>query len=222
MGFRFFILLFLFSCATKAPKDPAFESLWKFVSMDGEGKARLEVGPESWVFSFESLFINNGWKMAISIPLKGEEIFDFPELNETRPTAIPEQNDFRWRIVDALRVASTKRKLNYPQLGQDFVLYLHHLLRWTHSDQLSLTRNCVLQSANNWDCKWDEVISTWSWDEKKEEFTGVIKIKPTWSMRVVFKNLTDSFFKRVTIEVIHKLEFSDQVELRQELFFSHH
>lgn len=223
MGPSFFLTLVLFfisACATHpTSKDHTWEKLWSQVKMDGEGKARLEIPPESWVFSFEAVLQKNNWLMAITIPLKGEESFAFPGLDRAKPEIVPASDDFRWQVIQALREASHERRLGYPQLGQDFVTYLHHLLRWTHADALGLARGCDATSMNTWKCSWDGVDSSWSWDERKEEFVALIQLKVDWSMRAVFKNLTGPVFKRVTLEITRKTENSSVTELRQEFFF---
>jgi hypothetical protein len=217
--FSFFIFLFLSACATGPVKNVTWDKLWSQVKMEGEGKARLEIPPESWVFSFEAVLKKNDWLMAITIPLKGEESFAFPGLDRPRPEIVPAADDFRWQVIQALRAASHERSLAYPQLGQDFVTYLHHLLRWTHADSLGLARGCDATSTKSWNCRWDGVPSNWSWDERKEEFIGVINLKTDWKIRALFKNLTGSVFKRVTLEVTRKTESASVVELRQEFFF---
>lgn len=221
MGPRLFLsLLFLINaCATGPVENATWEKLWVQVKMEGEGKARLEIPPESWVFSFEALLQKNDWLMAISIPLKGEESFAFPGLDRPRPEILPDQTDFRWQVVQALRAASHERRLGYPQLGQEFVAYLHHLLRWVHADALNLQRGCDATSTSAWKCRWDDVPSIWTWDERKKEFTGIIEMRSGWHLQAVFKNLTDSVFKRVTLEITRKTENSSVVELRQEFFF---
>lgn len=222
MGTRFISLLTLFylsACATGPAQNVSWESLWSRVKMEGEGKARLEIPPESWVFSFEAVLKKTDWLMAIAVPLKGEESFAFPGLDRPRPEVVPAADDFRWQVVQALREASRERRLGYPQLGQDFVSYLHHLLRWTHAEALGLARGCDATSINTWVCRWDDVPSTWSWDGRKEEFVGVIDLKTDWKMRAIFKNLTGPVFKRVTLEIIRKSESASVVELRQEFFF---
>ncbi len=222
MGYRFFsILIFLVigACATRPVQQTTFDKLWLQVKMEGEGKARLEIPPESWVFSFESVMQKNDWLMAITIPLKGEESFAFPGLDRSQPEIVPAPDDFRWQIVQALRQASHERRLAYPQLGQDFVTHLHHLLRWTHADVLGLNRGCDAMSQTTWSCKWDGVRSNWTWDQRKEEFVGEIELKTDWRMRAIFKNLTGPVFKRVTLEISRKTENSFVTELRQEFFF---
>ncbi len=221
--FYFCLILTISSCATrKTPvhkTSPHLDKLWAAVRLEGEGKARLEVPPESWVFSFEAVWQKVDWQMAIRIPLRGEETYQFPGLDRAKPEIVPEQQDFRWQIVQALREASEKRRLAHPQLGQDFVVYLHHLLRWSHANELGLVRSCNAVSEKEWSCLWDDVASTWVWNERKEEFTGFFALRPKWQMRATFKNLTDSIFKRLTVEIIRETEVEPVTELRQEFFF---
>jgi hypothetical protein len=219
MGIRFLALLIFASCATKPTKDAQFSELWQKISMQGTGKARLEVPPESWVFSFEAELKKNNWVAAINIPLHGEEVFSFPGLDKSQAEIVPAADDFRWRVVQSLRAASAERKLQYPQLGQDFVYHLHHILRWSNAEKWGLVQSCAAASKHQWTCRWDKLNSFWTWDERKEEFVGEFILRPDWRMRVVFKNLTDQFFKRVTLEIIRESESKQFVEMRQEFFF---
>lgn len=219
MGLRVFLLLLLASCATPVIKDPAFDQLWEKVSMEGEGRARLEVGTESWVFSFDAIVKENDWIAAISIPLHGEEVFSFPGLHRPIPGSVAGKDDFRWQIEAALEAASRERKLNYSELGSDFALHFHHLLRWVHGEKWGLKKSCAAKDETAWSCRWDGLNSSWTWNPQKEEFTGDFILKTSWIMRVVFKNLTDQQFKRVTLEIIRENELKQIVELRQEFFF---
>lgn len=219
MGLRVILLLLLASCATPVIKDPAFDQLWEKVSMEGEGRARLEVGTESWAFSFDAIVKENDWISAISIPLHGEEVFSFPGLQRATPGVVISKDDFRWQIEAALEAASRERKLNYPELGRDFVLHFHHLLRWVHAEKWGLSKSCAAEGETVWSCRWDELNSSWAWNPQKEEFTGEFILRSSWIMRVVFKNLTDQRFKRVTLEIIRENELKQFVELRQEFFF---
>ena len=219
--FCLLVLLALSGCTTRPvmPKNPQWAKLWSSVKLEGEGRARLEVPPESWVFSFEAVWQKTDWQMAIYIPLRGEETYHFPGLDRPKPEIIPDQQDFRWQIVQALREASERRRLAHPQLGQDFVVHLHHLLRWSHAEALGLDRSCDAQSEIEWHCAWDGVPSSWSWNERKEEFVGIFVLRPKWQMRTIFKNLTGPIFKRMTVEIIRETESQPVVELRQEFFF---
>jgi hypothetical protein len=82
-----------------------------------------------------------------------------------------------------------------------------------------LQRSCDAPSASNWKCRWDNVVSNWTWDDRKEEFTGIIELRADWEMRATFKNLTGPVFKRATLEIIRKTGQTSVTELRQEFFF---
>lgn len=219
MGLRILVLLVLASCATPVLRDPVFDQLWSKVSLAGEGRARLEVGPESWVFSFDAAIRDTDWVSAISIPLHGEEVFSFPGLQRPTPAAVLAKDDFRWQIEHALSTAAKQRKLHYPELASDFILRFHHLLRGMHGAPWGVNKSCVAKSDVTWDCRWDELNSFWTWNAQKEEFTGEYILRSSWLMRVVFKNLTDDRFKRVTLEIIRENDSKQFVELRQEFFF---
>lgn len=216
---RFILLSFLFACSTTAPKNQSWDHFWGSVNMVGTGKTRLEVGKQSWVASFDSNFSDNSWQMSIAIPTQGEELFQFPALNLVKPDITPNQNDFRWRIIQALREASHQRKLNYPQLGQDFINKTHYIMRWINAKNLNLDSTCQSVSLNIWECRWDGVKSQWNWNESKGELVGVLSLRKKYYLRVYFRNLTESVFKRVTFEVSQNESQRQDVELRQDIFF---
>jgi hypothetical protein len=217
----FLIFLSLAGCASVSrTQDSNWEQLWSKVRMQGEGKARLEVGAESWVFSYEAILKEQDWLMAIQIPARGEEVLAFPGLNQVQPSIVPDAADFRWRIVQALREASEEKRLAFPQLGQEFVAKMHWLLRWVHATELGLKRDCIAVPQDNaWQCSWDDVRSRWQWWSRKQELVAEIEIRPGWRMRATFRNLTDSVFKRVTYEIIRETSSGESTELRQEFFF---
>lgn len=220
MMVRLLLIFFVVSCATTQRKYSTIDELWKRVTLVGEGRSRLEVAPQSWVFSFEALQKEKDWLMAISIPTQGEEVFQFPGLDRVEPEITPAPQDFRWTVIHALREASSKRKLHFPQLGQSFISSLHSMLRLSLADKLGLTRQCRALDEMNWQCELDGKVSSWNWDVRKEEFTGLMSLKQNWLMQLTFKNLTGSVFKRVTIDVIRKTTDKEFVEVRQELFFN--
>ncbi len=221
MRFFFIALLTLhFSgCATPVRKDQRFPQLWKRVSFSGKGKARLEVPPQSWVFSFEAEFEQKGWEAGILIPTQGEEVIRFPGLDQPRPLQLAGPGDFRYRVEQALREANQKNRWGHPSIGQDYVRALHHLLRWAYAEELRLDPDCREEKPDEWSCERDGFQSSWNWVVDKEEFIGVFALRPKWKMRVVFKNLTADKFARITLEMVREGEFRENVELRQEFFF---
>lgn len=218
---RFILLLSLAACAHRAGRsERSPETLIPMMSLVGEGKARLEIGPESWVFSFDANFTTpDTWLMGLVIPTQGEMVFSFPGLGQAQASVTPSADDLRWRIVHALEVTSKQRKLGYPEAGQDFIQGLHHLLRWVRPGSRP-AHVCHEVSDHNWKCEQDKQVSSWIWLEKKEELRVIQNLRPDWDMVATFKNLQGAAFKRVTLEIIRKGEQKDFVELRQELFFS--
>jgi len=211
-----FVLLVGCAHAPTAVSNP--EGLRDKMSMAGQGKARLEIGSESWVFSFDAGFpVPDRWVMAMRIPLQGEEVFAFDGLAEAVPPP-PGEGDFRARVVQALRHTSDERKLGYPQAGQDFVRALHRLLALLRpAGRVAMT--CREVVADGWSCLHAGQVSRWFWDARKSEARIEFALRGNWRMAAHFKNLTAPVFERVTLEVIRRAEETDHVELRQELFF---
>lgn len=219
---RLIPILFLFACShtsqvTSVTNPDEFVSK---INLTGEGKARLEIGEESWVFSFDANFTDEKtWLMALQVPTQGELVFAFPGLDRPFASIAPEANDFRWRIVHALRETSDRRNLGYPQAGRDFIQQLHHLLRWVKKGDRP-GHECRVDGVHQWVCVQDKQPSRWVWRPEKQELEIIFELRPDWTLVANFKNLTGPIFKRVTLEIIRRGEQKNFVELRQELFLS--
>ena len=218
---RFVLLLVLVSCGTHPPaSDVTPDSLLSKMKLSGEGKARLEIGEESWVFSFDAGFKDdNTWLMALQIPTQGEMVFSFPGLDQPQASITPSAEDFRWRIVHALRETSNRRRLGYPTAGRDFIQGLHHVLRWVKPGQRAELQ-CRELRKFEWECERDKQKTFWTWNEGKQELLVSQSLRPNWMMQAIFKNLTGPIFKRVTLEIKRIGEEKSFVELRQEIFFT--
>lgn len=222
MGRWHFLLLITFiGCTHMAPvSDVGPQSFATKIRLVGEGKARLEIAEESWVFSFDAAFKDDAtWVMALQVPTQGEMVFSFPGLDDARAAVRPAAQDFRWQIVHALAETSRRRGHNYPEAGHDFIQRLHHLLRWVKPG-VRPTPSCREVAAMVWECELDQQTSTWNWDERKQELHVTWELRRNWSMQAIFKNLTGATFGRVTFEIIRQGENKKFVELRQELFLS--
>ncbi len=208
----------LYGCAHGPTAVTGPDGLREKMSMVGQGKARLEIGPESWVFSFDAAYPEaNRWVMAMRIPLQGEEVFAFDGLDEAVPPPADE-GDFRARVVHALRHASEQRKLGYPQAGHDFARALHGLLSLLRpAGRAAMSCRDVVE--NGWSCVNGGQVSRWFWDARKNEARVEFSLRGNWRMAAIFKNLTGPVFTRVTLEVIRNEAENDHVELRQEFFF---
>lgn len=221
---RALLLIILFAACTHAPvatnRSPAdFRRLMK---LSGEGKARLEIGAEAWVFGFEAAYGSAAqWVMGLRVPLQGEFSFDFPNLDQARAQVTPGPADFRWRIISALETETRRRNLGYPQAGSDFMAQLHHLLRLL-APESKVGPECRALGPEQWSCTADGQQTEWRWLAAKDELTLETALRDSWRLRTTFKNLTDSGFQRVTLEVLRRAADRDSVELRLELFFSTH
>ncbi len=216
---KLLFLLCLFGCAHRLQTSQAswFE-LWSKVNFSGTGKTRLEVPPQSWTASFESGFEANSWQMSLRIPTQGEVLFSFPGLTQSAMSPV-DHNDFRGEVLSALREASQQRKLNYPTLGQDFLQVVHHVMRWSYSKELGLDASCVEKKTHLFECRRDHLTSIWHWDSFKQEFVGTFALRGEYRIKIFFRNLTDSVFKRATFEVSRSSSAIQDIELRQDIFF---
>jgi len=156
--------------------------------------------------------------MSLRIPTQGEIGFGFPHLDQTHMSS-PDQGDFRQQVLQALREASQQRKLNYPTLGQDFLQVVHHVIRWSYAKELGLDASCEETKPFLYECKRDGMTSLWQWDSFKDEFVGTFALRGEYRIKIFFRNLTDSVFKRVTFEVSRNGSAIHEFELRQDIFF---
>ena len=216
---KLLLLFFFVSCAHQlSPSQTSWNELWGRVSFSGVGKTRLEVPPQSWTASFESGLEKSDWQMSLRIPTQGEVLFNFPELSSPVMGAVG-PGDFRSEVLGALREASQQRKLSYPTLGQDFLQVVHHVIRWSYAKELGLDALCVEKKQHLFECQRDGVTSIWHWDSFKQEFVGTFALRGEYRIKIYFRNLTNSVFKRATFEVSRSSSATQEFELRQDIFF---
>ena len=156
--------------------------------------------------------------MSLRIPTQGEVLFNFPELSSPVMGAVG-PGDFRSEVLGALREASQQRKLSYPTLGQDFLQVVHHVIRWSYAKELGLDALCVEKKQHLFECQRDGVASIWHWDSFKQEFVGTFALRGEYRIKIYFRNLTNSVFKRATFEVSRSSSATQEFELRQDIFF---
>ena len=156
--------------------------------------------------------------MSLRIPTQGEVFFSFPALSNYVMSPIGPE-DFRGEVMVALREASQQRKLNYPTLGKDFLQIVHHVIRWSYDKEIGLDASCVEKKQHFFECRRDDINSFWYWDFFKQEFVGTFALRGEYRIKIFFRNLTESVFKRATFEVSRSSSSIQDIELRQDFFF---
>lgn len=186
------LLFFISSCGlfktspSLLNKDP--ESLLKSVKVTGEGKGRLSLGQNQYVFGVDSVLKDTDWILAVSIPLHGEEVMILKELKK-KTLQDDETESFEKRIQWEFR----QRKLDRKISAETFMMELRSLIRFILAEELDLKRRC---NAHN-----EEYVCTME-DEKFHITVSEKKYfiqKPLSNgnrLELVAQNLTDSFFSK--------------------------
>lgn len=210
----FFLLIFLISCSsfqseTSLLKYDAQELLTK-VKLEGEGRGRLSVRENQNVFSFETVLKENfDWLMAISIPLHGEEVMIFPELNlETAPSERLEA--FEVRLEDALAREFPKGEIS----GKEFISSLRKMVRFLLAPKLKLERNCKIQDEKQL-CVLDN--ETFEVEVNKADFRVKMVSKESFSLEARSQILTGPFFQQTKFSLVDPEGKKDRLGL--ELFW---
>lgn len=136
-------LLFLFtSCALfqgeKSLKYENKEKLLKAVKINGEGRGRLTLKENQYLFGFESgLQDNHDWILAVQIPLHGEEMMVLSDLSK-KEAADPTVDSFEARIDNDFKKLGLDKWLT----TQEFVNELRSLVRFKMAQNLNLKPSC--------------------------------------------------------------------------------
>jgi hypothetical protein len=108
------------------------------VRVTGEGKGRLHIREQQYLFGLESVVKeNNDWIMAVSIPLHGEEALIFPKLNEKNSDNL-ELESFAQRIDSGIRQNLKGSSLK----GKDFLVAMRKTVRFVLAGRLKLPVTC--------------------------------------------------------------------------------
>jgi len=187
------LLLILTSCASKPSlKDKSIDQLLSSIRTEGEGKGRLGLQQQQYLFSYEALMKENtDWLLAATIPLHGEEVMVLPRLKESNPVN-DTQDALQLRIETALNQHFKDKTLR--PVSQSFINEMRSLLRFVNSSKLQIKKNCGEVSHEE---------STCTMDGEKFGITSVkdkVLIKKDLGqghfLELEALNLTGSFFQR--------------------------
>ena len=200
-------LLFLSSCAlfkgTRGLENENKEKLLNAIQLIGEGRGRLSLSKNQYVFSFDSLLKENyDWILAVSIPLQGEEVMSLVDLRK-KEVLDSETESFEARIDHEFK----NLKLNKILTSKEFLNELRSVIRFNLAHKLGLKRNCM-EHQKDLVCTLDEEKFFISVSGK--EF-NIIKLLGR-GRRVVLegRNLTESFFSQINIRL-----YSNEVDFEK-------
>jgi hypothetical protein len=147
--FFIFLLLFFEACTmlkSSIPKDAhlALSS----VQVLGEGKGRLGIKGQQYVFGLESLLNEKqDWILSASIPLHGEEILAFKNLKQKKNS---EQEDSLEKRIESM----LGQEFKDPAAGPELLKEMRQIIRFILSDKLNLIRTCA-GSEKTYTCQMD-------------------------------------------------------------------
>ena len=186
------LLLCLSSCALfkQSPslndKDP--QDLLKSVKITGEGKGRLSLGMNQYVFSVDSVLQDLDWILAVSIPLHGEEVMILKNLKQKVL-----QDDETESFEERIRLEFKQRKLDKVISPEKFLSELRLMVRFILASELNLNRHCDAHNSA-YVCELEGEKFTISVTEKK--FSIHKLLMNGHKLELVAQNLTDSFFSK--------------------------
>jgi hypothetical protein len=189
------LLFFLSSCALfrsqPSLKDQEPEKLLKAVKLTGEGRGRLTLGQSQYVFSVDSVLKENSdWILAVTIPLHGEEVMILPNLKD-KESLDDQVESFEERISNEFK----RLKLKHIS-SKEFLAELRSLIRFVLGPSWGQKRVCEMRQKEEI-CEMDgEKFSLTTTDK---EFLVKKDVGEKNNLKLVGKNLTDSFFNQTDI-----------------------
>jgi hypothetical protein len=192
------LIFVLASCALfqerPSLKDMNKEELLDAVKLIGEGKGRLGLGQNQYVFSFDSILKDNyDWILAVQIPLHGEEVMILPDLKQ--------QKLQKWQMhsfEERIKKDFVRLKLDEILSPQQFIQELRSLIRFHLSSSWGSKRNCRAQQSELW-CEQDGQRFLVTTTEK--ELSIKKPLAQGKSLVLDAKNLTESFFGQTDIRL---------------------
>jgi hypothetical protein len=191
-----FLLTFTYCSSFKTEKlsESSMERLISSLRGVGEGRGRLSVPPQQYVFSYEAVLKEStDWLLAVSIPLHGEEILLLPNLKEEN--AEIEGEGFGSRIEQAVAGYLHSQKES-QELTAKFLSELRSIMRFVLHRELKKTIECE-EKSNIQICRMDET----SYRVSLLNNRLIIKkdISDRHQLELVAENLTGSFFSKTSI-----------------------
>lgn len=129
----FFILL-LSACATIKPSN-LNESL-KPINLEGEGRGRLGYYDQNYLFRFESVFKEKSWLLNLTIPMHGQEVLVFEDLDEKESTG--QMQSLEMQIDREIKKQTKIKALE----KENIISHLRSLVRFAQAGRLGLKTSC--------------------------------------------------------------------------------
>ena len=190
----FIFLLFLVpSCAlfrgSENLTDASLERALSSLKINGEGRGRLGIEEQSYLFTFETLLKDKkDWIMAVTVPLHGEEVMVLHQMQQVMPSD-EVMESFEVRIE---RELGSRKKFRSISKGR-FIQELRSLIRFVLAKDLSLSRTCQ-EKDQQLTC----TLGNENFGIKKEIKNIVISkdVSDQYFLELVGENLTGTFFSK--------------------------
>jgi hypothetical protein len=193
-------------------QEKKIEDLVSYLQGTGEGKGRLGINRQQYLFGFDALLKeNNDWILAANIPLHGEEVLMLRNLDKV---SVEEDK------VDGLEIRIQQGISDYlksqkqsPHLSKDFLLELRSIMRLILHKKLGLELSCTQK-----ECRIGEAI--YQVEATSKQLSLKKSLSEDFEIEFTAMNLTESIFRRSNIYLHSKNKSSSTPTLLSlELFW---
>jgi hypothetical protein len=210
------LLLSLTSCSlfkSQNIQSKKTEDLVSYLQGTGEGKGRLGIGQQKYLFSFDAILKENSdWILAANIPLHGEEVLRLQNLK----TVNGEESDgdgLELRIEQGIS-SYLKSQKQSPELAKTFLQELRNIMRLVLHKKLDLQAIC-----SESECRIGETI--YQVEATSKQLSLKKSLSEDYEIELIAMNLTDSIFQRSSVFLHSKNKSSSSPTLLSlELFWN--
>lgn len=193
-------------------QDKSIQDLITSLQGTGEGKGRLGINRQQYLFSFDALLNENkDWILAANIPLHGEEVLKLQNLSEEKVEEAM-KDGLEIRIQHGLSEYFNSQT-KAPQLGKTFLLELRRIMRLVLHKKLNLEVFCTKT-----ECRIGEAI--YQVEATSKQLSLKKSLSEDYEIEFIAMNLTGPIFQRNNV-FLHSKNKSSPVPtlLSLELFW---
>jgi len=198
-------LLIFSSCSLFKTTDiqtQSTEELMAAIKIEGEGRGRLRINDQQFVFSFDSLLTDDhSWILAANFPLHGEESLTFSNLKSEKFSIDDDQ--LALRMEEGIRQYLVSKKKN-PKNSRAIFIEMRKFVRFALAKRLNLKQDSSMYEI----------------EVKKQELLIKKQLTEDLVMSVKAQNLTESFFKNLKMNFHSQNSSSSNSSIMEiELFY---
>ena len=188
------LLLALSSCAhfkSQNIQDKKIEDLLTSLQGTGEGKGRLGINRQQYLFGFDAVLNeNNDWILAANIPLHGEEVLKLQDLKQEE---VDEgmKDGLEIRIQQGISEYFKSQK-QAPELGKTFLLELRRIMRLVLHKKLGLPVEC-----SKTECRLGKAI--YQVEASSKQLSLKKSLSEDYEIEFIALSLTGPIFQRSNI-----------------------